>query len=317
MKPGKTRTCWNALFSSRRRIALALAFVVVHGPHITGQGESTRPAEPENLNVRIIGTACFQGRWSAFIEDMNTRSDSFYSVGDPVYGFKITEIATDGIYLERARRKFFVPIKSVPVQAVVSADSGKTVIANTYLPDTQSPGRVTPNFYVEGSSRPTQWDYYVPPSEPSKSRPAQAELAAPKAPARGGRFAFPLASFKRLSSGFGYRRHPIGGNTKMHNGIDLSAKTGTKIFAGDAGTVTFSGWRGGYGYCVEIDHHNGFKTIYGHCSKLLADVGDNVRRGEYVAQVGSTGASTGPHLHFEVRRGNTPIDPEPFFKGVL
>ena len=303
-------------FRARRIIAGLLALQMALLP-MAGQSENANLPEPDGLNVRIIGTACFQGRWSAFIEDVNTLSDSFYSVGDPIYGFKITDIATSGIYLEKAQKKYFVPIKASAVRAVVPEGGTRVIVENNYLPTTQ-PGNVTPNFYVD-SGKPTQWDYYIPPSELPKSVASgdKPEAAAQAQAGRGGRFRFPLASYKRLSSKFGYRKHPIGGGTKMHNGIDLSARTGTKIYAADAGTVTHSGWRGGYGYCIVIDHHNGYSTTYGHCSKLIADVGDNVRRGEYVANVGSTGASTGPHLHFEVRKGGTPIDPLQFFKGMF
>jgi murein DD-endopeptidase MepM/ murein hydrolase activator NlpD len=130
--------------------------------------------------------------------------------------------------------------------------------------------------------------------------------------ARSQRLTFPLADYTRLSSGFGYRRHPIGGDTRMHKGIDLSARPGTRIFAAAPGVVTWSGWKGGYGYCIIIDHKNGMSTLYGHCSKLVADVGDYVRAGEYIAEVGSTGASTGPHLHFEVHRNGVAVDPMPY-----
>jgi murein DD-endopeptidase MepM/ murein hydrolase activator NlpD len=98
----------------------------------------------------------------------------------------------------------------------------------------------------------------------------------------------------------------------MHKGIDLSARPGTRIFAAAPGVVTWSGWKGGYGYCIIIDHKNGMSTLYGHCSKLVADVGDYVRAGEYIAEVGSTGASTGPHLHFEVHRNGVAVDPMPY-----
>ncbi len=103
----------------------------------------------------------------------------------------------------------------------------------------------------------------------------------------------------------------------MHKGLDFAAKTGTRILAADSGKVIWSGWKGGYGYCLQIDHGGGYTTTYGHCSKLIADTGDNVRRGDYVANVGSTGQSTGPHLHFEVRKNGKPIDPMQFFKGKL
>ncbi|MCB9540622.1 MAG: peptidoglycan DD-metalloendopeptidase family protein [Myxococcales bacterium] len=115
----------------------------------------------------------------------------------------------------------------------------------------------------------------------------------------------------RVSSGFGERVHPITGDTRPHHGLDIAAPAGTPIRAARAGKVTFAGERGGYGNLVEIDHGDGTRSRYAHASTLLVEAGQAVRRGELIAEVGSTGDSTGPHLHFEVRRGDEPIDPGP------
>lgn len=104
-------------------------------------------------------------------------------------------------------------------------------------------------------------------------------------------------------SGFGMRWG------RMHEGIDITASTGTPIWAAAAGTVIWSGWRGGYGNCVVVDHGNGLATLYAHASALLVAVGQSVSQGETVALVGSTGNSSGPHLHFEVRVNGVAVDP--------
>jgi len=104
-------------------------------------------------------------------------------------------------------------------------------------------------------------------------------------------------------SGFGMRWG------RMHEGIDISASSGTPIWAAAAGTVIWSGWRGGYGNCVVVDHGNGLATLYAHGSALLVGVGEHVSQGQTVALVGSTGNSSGPHLHFEVRVNGVAVDP--------
>lgn len=102
---------------------------------------------------------------------------------------------------------------------------------------------------------------------------------------------------------------------RMHNGMDIAAPTGTPFFAAAAGTVTYSGWAGTYGQLVIIDHGNGLETRYAHASRLYVRVGDQVQRGQRIGLVGSTGESTGPHLHFEVRVDGEPQDPARWLAG--
>jgi murein DD-endopeptidase MepM/ murein hydrolase activator NlpD len=112
-----------------------------------------------------------------------------------------------------------------------------------------------------------------------------------------------------VTSPFGYRIHPIFNVRKMHTGVDMHAGMGESIHAAAAGTVVQAGWRGGYGKCVVVDHGGGLATLYAHQSEILVDVGQKVKRGEVIGKVGSTGYSTGPHLHFEVRVNGSPVDP--------
>lgn len=116
-----------------------------------------------------------------------------------------------------------------------------------------------------------------------------------------------------ITSPFGYRY--IFGETNFHRGLDIAAPMGTAINAAADGTVTFAGVRGTYGNLVVITHDNGFVTYYAHCSKLLVEAGDQVTQGTPIAAVGSTGRSTGPHCHFEVRYQNEPVDPLAYLPG--
>ena len=131
-----------------------------------------------------------------------------------------------------------------------------------------------------------------------------------------GSFLWPVASYVYVSSLFGLRVHPITGKTKSHTGIDIASNQGTAVYASDGGSVTLAGWNGGYGNCIMIDHGNGYVTLYGHLSSISVSVGQTVSQGATIGAVGSTGNSTGPHLHFEVLKNGTRIDPEQFFSGL-
>ena len=114
-----------------------------------------------------------------------------------------------------------------------------------------------------------------------------------------------------ISSGFGWRVHPITWERKLHKGVDFAAPTGTPIFAAASGVVTYAGWsNGGYGNVVELRHENGALTLYAHANRVFVSKGQVVSKGQAIAEVGSTGRSTGPHLHFEIQPdGRTAVDP--------
>lgn len=115
-----------------------------------------------------------------------------------------------------------------------------------------------------------------------------------------------------ITSPFGWRLHPVLGYERFHAGLDIGADYGTIIHAAERGTVIFAGWYGGYGNAVIIDHGGSITTMYAHASELYVVEGQSVQRGQAIAAVGSTGLSTGPHLHFEVRRDGEPTDPVAF-----
>lgn len=125
----------------------------------------------------------------------------------------------------------------------------------------------------------------------------------------------PMASshYKR-SSNFGTRIDPFRGRLAFHSGVDLAGPVGTRIKATSDGRVTFTGWKGAYGNAVDVDHGLGFVTRYGHLSRILVQDGQRVKRGDVIAIQGSTGRSTGNHLHYEVRYNDTPLNPNNFLK---
>ncbi len=120
----------------------------------------------------------------------------------------------------------------------------------------------------------------------------------------------------RISSSFGYRSHPVHGSTRLHRGVDLVAEPGTPVRAPAPGTIIFSGTQHGYGKVVVIDHGFGIRTLFAHNSKLFVERGLKVERGQIISQVGNTGHSTGPHLHYEVRKNGVAVNPVPFFSAA-
>ena len=124
------------------------------------------------------------------------------------------------------------------------------------------------------------------------------------------------ASLEYISSGFGFRADPFTGAGAFHPGLDFRGPLGAPIYAAARGIVSFVGQRSGYGNCVEIDHGNGLITRYAHMSGFRTVIGKPVQPGEVIGLIGSTGRSTGPHLHFEVRINDRPVNPRPFLEAV-
>jgi len=127
-----------------------------------------------------------------------------------------------------------------------------------------------------------------------------------------GNFFYPVKA--RITSPFGPRRHPIFGVRSMHSGIDLAAPRGTPIKASEGGIVIYSGWYGGYGKVVIVDHSKGFSTLYAHLDQIAVNVGERIKQGKVVGYEGATGYATGPHLHFEVRSQGKPQNPISFLR---
>ena len=124
----------------------------------------------------------------------------------------------------------------------------------------------------------------------------------------------PIQASNRFTSGFGYRKDPKTKKKTMHHGVDFAAPKGTLIYSTGDGIVTHAGWKGSYGLLVTIKHAFGFQTRYAHNSRIFVKVGNRVSRGDKISAMGSTGRSTGTHLHYEVRRNNKPLNPTTYIK---
>ena len=132
----------------------------------------------------------------------------------------------------------------------------------------------------------------------------------------GGQMLWPVAIYGAvITSYYGTREHPVQGVVKNHSGIDIgNADFGSPVVAAADGVVIYAGWLGGYGNCIIINHGNGVTTLYGHGQKIIANLHQEVKRGDLIMEVGSTGLSTGPHLHFEVRYNGSCVNPLSFVK---
>ncbi|MCY7367902.1 MAG: M23 family metallopeptidase [Chamaesiphon sp.] len=138
------------------------------------------------------------------------------------------------------------------------------------------------------------------PTQPSNPLPLATEENQSPLP-----FIYPLTNPASISSRFGWRTHPLSGTRRFHSGLDLAAPSGSPVVATGSGTVISAGWNGGYGNAVIIQHSDTQQTLYGHLSKISVQAGQTIAQGNVIGLVGSTGNSTGPHLHFESRRLNT------------
>jgi murein DD-endopeptidase MepM/ murein hydrolase activator NlpD len=197
----------------------------------------------------------------------------------------------------------------VPIKAKAVPVPPEAVTANNLAPMTERPG-------------PIRAELPPRPGRPAGTGLGGPHLALKLAPspslddsaAPAGPWERILGEAGALTSRFGSRKDPFTGEPDFHKGIDIAAPKGTSIRAAQAGRVIFSGWQPGYGNLVIVRHADGLETVYGHASKNLVKVGQEIGAGAKVAEVGSSGRSTGPHLHFEVRKNGRPIDPMPLLK---
>ena len=120
------------------------------------------------------------------------------------------------------------------------------------------------------------------------------------------------ASAQKVTSGFGYRNDPMGRGVRHHSGMDIAARSGTPVYATGDGWVTYAGWLGAYGNLIKLQHPSGYETRFGHLSRIAIMQNQWVRKGQLIGYIGSTGRSTGPHLHYEVRMNGVALNPRGF-----
>lgn len=164
-------------------------------------------------------------------------------------------------------------------------------------------GVLSSNAMTKGGTLVAGKEIFLPAAKPLSV--ARSRSVSGSSSARG--FRWPVVG--RISSPFGWRRDPFNKRKDFHTGMDIKAPSGRTIVAAKGGKVVYSGWMGGYGRVIVVDHGGGYKTLYAHCSRLLVSRGRKVSQGQAIARVGSSGRSTGPHVHFEVRYRNSPINP--------
>ena len=192
---------------------------------------------------------------------------------------QLTKTLAQGSYSEFKPANEVAALKPAELNVTIRG-AEKTTVLNNEMLDKKYPSSVSTNYSISATSSPYSW-----------------------------LLAHPLPN-GRVSSNYGGRT--MGGRAENHSGLDLAAPTGTPIYATGPGVVTKSGWGTGYGQYVEINHGDGYVTRYAHASRLIARVGERVKAGDHIANVGCTGRCTGPHLHYEVVKNGQRKNPSPY-----
>jgi murein DD-endopeptidase MepM/ murein hydrolase activator NlpD len=257
---------------------------------------------------------------------------------DKFYTFLLTHSSKTKIYIRRIEVSksllhsgivgsiVFIGIVALAVTGVLTngiSMGSQTVLAKNESPAAQAPAAALTNPVAESIdySRPVGADNYSfnsggPVSETELTPEDEAlenELRAIQVTSNPAFVPSMWAHLGKINNEFGFRRNPFGGRTyEFHPGMDIDGERGDIVVAPANGTILKAGWTGGYGNLVEVDHGNGLISRYGHLSKVEVVVGDAIQRGQLLGFIGSTGRSTGPHLHYEIRLNDKPINPRRF-----
>jgi len=280
--------------------------------------------EFEELNLSLAGVvATGQGKYSCFIKHLATSKQVSYNIGEVIGGYRIAAITSQQVTFDREGTQFFLTLgessgNNQPESALDEYNDRKpdTAVAEGASGDVDASDQVVIKLASADLKKKTKKFSTAKLIENASnlfSGKKRSSLAAERMLADGAsvRFITPVAHCE-ISSPFGYRRHPLGGGWRNHNGVDLAAPYGTNIYAAAGGVVTKVRTSFGYGRHVVVRHANGFETLYGHLSRQLVSEGDTVAQGDLIGREGSTGNSTGPHLHFEIHKNGMVVDPEGF-----
>lgn len=288
----------------------------------------------ERLDLELVGLARFQGEPVCFLRRAESHRDWHYQTGDVIDGFDITAVTEEAVCFQRDGARFWLSLgePSRPDALDVAHGAGSSKLpphgatTTTETVETTEATQTLAALAARVAIRPEIEALTVPCLEAEdrlKTRTAAFQRAIliedashidPGARVRRlfqrNLFIMPLEG--RVTSGFGYRRHPIGGGRRFHNGVDLAAPHGTPVRAASSGTVSRAGYSYSLGRFVKIRHTQGYQTVYGHLARYQVRQGQRVDQGQVIGYEGSTGRSTGPHLHFEIRKNGKPVDPSSY-----
>lgn len=288
--------------------------------------EEVDAAEAERLQIESeLGDLAVAG----FLSATNSEQSVFFASGDPTEATRQASMLrlanTDaGDLLEQLRG--VIEDSEISQSIAQNALDQATLLEiemQSVLTDLEGQRVVQAELKAELETRVLDWENQLAEIRREEDelsqfiREEEARLAPPPPPAPSANPGVSAAGFQwplnaRVTSEYGYRIHPIYGSRRLHAGIDMGAATGSPIEAAKGGTVISAGSRGGYGNTVVISHGGGISTLYAHQSEIAVSAGDQVGRGEVIGYVGSTGNSTGPHLHFEIRVNGDATNPRPY-----
>ena len=309
---------WSAqlISSSDPQIAPAVA------PEDAGAGQAWKlRLEFKELNLQLVGVATLADQASCFIKSPGASEQMVYAVGDVIGGYRISAIDSQLVTFERQGVTFQLALgqssgaEPAAAQPVVAGDGSVTLAARSADVEVKEPeGRLksrTSRFatgkLIEDASLLSKTPEFVAPT-------AKRRLSGSGKMMGSASFASPLDG--ELSSVFGYRRHPLGGGIRFHRGVDIAAPYGTPVKSAAPGRVVevYNSTANDLGRHIIIRHNDEYETCYGHLSRISVSVGQTVDKGEIIGREGSSGSSTGPHLHFEVRRNKEAVNPLSYVK---